>query len=185
MVSAQGSFAQNSLQLHVGNRRPRQGITNSQGSNSSSDDSATKNALNGSLLQFNTQDSSSTDALDASDSDDADQTNVSLAQAPGQGTGRGAAVLADTALAAGDLAAPVSDPDFLDSEDLDKREDSAEVALLLVILLRVLQGSLLPAFPRLLPELPAPPLRTRDRRDARSKIISAALTAAMVRACTI
>ncbi|MGC2725399.1 MAG: hypothetical protein WA224_15645, partial [Candidatus Acidiferrales bacterium] len=90
MMSAQGSFAQNSLQLHVGNRRPHQGSSNSQDSNSSSDDSATKNSLNGSLLQFNSQDSTSGDALDGSDSDDADQTNVSLAQAPGQSSGRGA-----------------------------------------------------------------------------------------------
>ncbi len=89
MMSAQGSFQQNSLQLHVGNRRPRQGSSNSQGSNPSSDESATKNALNGSLLQFNSQDSSSGDALDASDSDDADETNASLAQGPGQSTGRG------------------------------------------------------------------------------------------------
>jgi hypothetical protein len=89
MVSAQGSFAQNSLQLHVGNRRPHQGSGNSRDSNSSSDDSATKNSLNGSLLQFNSLDSSSGDALDASDSDDADQSNASLAQAPGQGSGRG------------------------------------------------------------------------------------------------
>jgi hypothetical protein len=89
MVSAQGTFAQNSLQLHVGNRRPHQGSGNSQDSNSSNDGSATNNSLNGSLLQFNSQDSSSGDALDASDSDDADQTNVSTAQAPGQGTGRG------------------------------------------------------------------------------------------------
>jgi hypothetical protein len=89
MVSAQGSFAQNSLQLHVGNRRPHQGAGNSQDSNSSSDESSTKNSLNGSLLQFNSQGSPSGDALDAADSDDADQSNVSLAQAPGQGTGRG------------------------------------------------------------------------------------------------
>ena len=89
MMSAQGSFAQNSLQLHVGNRRPHQGSSNSQDSNSSSDDNATKNSLNGSLLQFNSQDSSSGDALDASDPDDADETNVSLAQGSGQGSGRG------------------------------------------------------------------------------------------------
>lgn len=89
MMSAQGSFQQNSLQLHVGNRRPRQSASNSQGSNSSTDDSSTKNALNGSLLQFNSQDSSLGDALDASDSGDADETNVSFAQGPGQGTGRG------------------------------------------------------------------------------------------------
>ncbi len=89
MMSAQGSFAQNSLQLHVGNRRPHQGSSNSQDSDSSSDDSSTKNSLNGSLLQFNSQDSSSGDALDASDPDDADETNVSLAQGSGQGSGRG------------------------------------------------------------------------------------------------
>lgn len=89
MVSAEGSFAQNSLQLHVGNRRPHQGSGNSPDSNSSGDDGATKNSLNGSLLQFNSLDSSSGDALDASDSDAADPSNVSLAQAPGQGTGRG------------------------------------------------------------------------------------------------
>jgi hypothetical protein len=87
-VSAQGSFAQNSLQLHVGNRRPHQGSGKSQDSNSSNDGSATSNSLHGSLLQFNSQDSSSADALDASDSDDADQTDASLAQAPGQGSGR-------------------------------------------------------------------------------------------------
>jgi hypothetical protein len=89
MMSAQGSFQQNSLQLHVGNRRPRQGSGNSQDSNSSSDENATKNSLNGSLFEFNSQDSSSGDALDASDSDDPDQTNASLAQVSGQGSGRG------------------------------------------------------------------------------------------------
>lgn len=89
MVSAQGSFQQNSLQLHVGNRRPRQSSGSSQGSDSASDD-ASKNSLNGSLLQFNSLDSSSGDALDFSDSDDADQTTSAQqpsAQAAGRGTG--------------------------------------------------------------------------------------------------
>jgi hypothetical protein len=89
MMSAQGSFQQNSLQLHVGNRRPHQGSGSSQDSNSSSDENATKNSLNGSLFQFNSQDSSAGDALDASDSDVADRTDASLAQVPGQGSGRG------------------------------------------------------------------------------------------------
>lgn len=89
MMSAQGSFAQNSLQLHVGNRRPHQSSANSQDSNSSGDESAAKNSLNGSLFQFNSQDSSSGDALDASDTDDADQSSAALAQAPAQSSGRG------------------------------------------------------------------------------------------------
>jgi hypothetical protein len=87
MVSAQGSFQQNSLQLHVGNRRPRQSSSSSQGSDSSSDDTSTTNSLNGSHLQFNSLDSSSSDALDSSDSDDADETNSAPPSA--QGTGRG------------------------------------------------------------------------------------------------
>lgn len=90
MVSAQGSFQQNSLQLHVGNRRPRQSSGSSQGSDSASDDASMKNSLNGSLLQFNSLDSSSGDALDFSDSDDADQTTSAQqpsAQAAGRGTG--------------------------------------------------------------------------------------------------
>jgi hypothetical protein len=89
MMSAQGSFQQNSLQLHVGNRRPRQGTGNSQGSNSSTSDTSTKSSLDGSLLQFNSQDSSG-DALGTADSDNTDETNASLSQPPGQGTGRGA-----------------------------------------------------------------------------------------------
>ena len=87
MMSAQGSFQQNSLQLHVGNRRPRQSTGNSQGSNSPADD--TKSSLDSSLLQFDSQDSSSSDALGESDSDNADQTGASLSQPPGQATGRG------------------------------------------------------------------------------------------------
>ena len=94
MVSAQGSFQQNSLQLHVGNRRPHQGTSSSQGSNASSGDAATKNSIDGSVLQFNSQNSSSSDdALDSENSGDSDQTDASLAQssAPsGQGLGRGA-----------------------------------------------------------------------------------------------
>ena len=89
MMSAQGSFQQNSLELHVGNRRPRQGTGNSQGSNSSTNDTSTKSSLDGSLLQFNSQDSSG-DALGTADSDNTDETNASLSQPPGQGTGRGA-----------------------------------------------------------------------------------------------
>jgi hypothetical protein len=89
MMSAQGSFQQNSLQLHVGNTRPRQSTGNSQGSNSSTDDTSTKSSLDGSLLQFNSQDSSSSDAFGPSDSDSADQTDASLSQPPGPGTGRG------------------------------------------------------------------------------------------------
>ena len=90
MMSAQGSFQQNSLELHVGNRRPRQGTGNPQGSNSSTDDTSTKSSLDGSFLQFNSQDSSSSDAFGASESDSADQTEASLSQPAGQGTGRGA-----------------------------------------------------------------------------------------------
>jgi hypothetical protein len=90
MMSAQGSFEQNSLELHVGNRRPRQGTGNSQGSNSSTEDTSTKSSLDGSLLQFNSQDSSSGDALGASDSGSADQTDASPSQPAGPGTGRGA-----------------------------------------------------------------------------------------------
>jgi hypothetical protein len=89
MMSAQGWFQQNSLQLQVGNRRPRQGAGNSQGSNSSTSDTSTKSSLDGSLLQFNSQDSSG-DALGTADSGNSDETNVSLSQPPGQGTGRGA-----------------------------------------------------------------------------------------------
>jgi hypothetical protein len=90
MMSAQGSFQQNSLQLQVGNRRPRQSTGNSQGSNSSTDDTSAKSSREGSLLQFNSQDSSSSDAFGASDSDSADQTDAALSQPPGPGAGRGA-----------------------------------------------------------------------------------------------
>jgi hypothetical protein len=88
MMTAQGSFQQNSLQLHVGNRRPRQSSNGLQGSASSSDEATTK-ALNGSLLQFSAQGSSSTDVLDSEDSDDANPDDNSLSQTSGQGTGRG------------------------------------------------------------------------------------------------
>jgi hypothetical protein len=87
MVSAQGSFEQNSLQLHVGNRRPHQGTSSAPGSTSSTDQSSTKNSLDGSLLQFNSQDSSASAALDSSDPDDPDQSDA--AQPSAQGTGRG------------------------------------------------------------------------------------------------
>lgn len=90
MVSAQGSFQQNSLQLHVGGRRPHQGAGNSQGSNSSSDGAAGKSSLDASVLQFNSQDSSSGDAFGSPASEDANQANTLLAQAPGQALGTGA-----------------------------------------------------------------------------------------------
>ncbi|MFY9804476.1 MAG: hypothetical protein WA211_03235 [Candidatus Acidiferrales bacterium] len=89
MMSAQGSFQQNSLQLHVGGRRPHQG--NSQGSDSSSDASSSKNSLDGSILQFNSQNPSSSDVFGSAQPDDSDDSEAALSQSPGQASDTGAA----------------------------------------------------------------------------------------------
>jgi hypothetical protein len=88
MMSAQGSFQENSLELHAGGRRPHQGTGNSQGSNSSTADTSTKSSLDGSLLQFNSQDSSTSDVFGSTEPDN---TDALLAQSPAQGADTGMA----------------------------------------------------------------------------------------------
>ena len=88
MMSAQGSFQQNSLELHVGGRRPHQGSGDAPGSNSSTDATSTKNSLDGTLFQFNSGDSSTGDVFGSTEPDDAD---ALLAQSPAQGADTGMA----------------------------------------------------------------------------------------------